>query len=308
MPLIPRTDLNVSPISLGAGDLGTKVVGDDADRLLDAYIELGGNFLDTAHCYACWVPGGIGVSERALGDWMRRSGNRASVVVASKGGHPPMDIYPHAADFLSPEAILQDATESFERLGTSTIDLYYLHRDDGVTPVSEIIDALNSVEGLRYLGASNWSIGRAAEANAYAQEAGKRGFVALQSQWSLAVPTWSMGADPTVRYVTELDAGWCAANAVAIHAYSSTANGYFELAPDKGPFAANASRHGRVGQLAAERGMTPTQVALAWLLSQPGTVVPIIGTTKVDRVREAFGAVGHRFDAEALGWLLGGAG
>ena len=153
-----------------------------------------------------------------------------------------------------------------------------------------------------------WSIGGVAEANAYAREVGKRGFVALQSQWSLAVPSWSMGADPTVRYVTEIDADWCAANEVAIHAYSSTANGYLELAADKGPFAANASRHGRVGQLAAERGMTPTQVALAWLLSQPGTVVPIIGTTKVDRVREAFGAVGHRFEAETLGWLLGGAG
>ena len=157
-----------SPLSLGAGDLGTKLQGDAADRLLDAYAEAGGDLLDTAHVYACWVPGGEGASERALGTWLRKTG--AETKVATKGGHPPMEGYDHPADFLSPDAIARDVAESLERLQRSHIDLYYLHRDDGQTPVAEIVDALNAQPALRLLGASNWSTARVAEGRGWLRE------------------------------------------------------------------------------------------------------------------------------------------
>lgn len=304
---LPNTDLDVSRISFGTGDLGTGIQGDDANRLLDLYADLGGNFIDTAHCYSFWILGGLGESERAVGAWLRHSGMRDRTVVSTKGGHPPVEGYPHREDFLSADSFATDVAESLDRLGTDRIDLYHLHRDDGVTPVDEIIDALNDLPVLRFFGASNWSTFRVAEANGYAARAGKRGFAVLQNQWSLATPDWTMGDDPTNRFVLDADRDWCAANGAAIHAYSATANGYFAGEPDKGGFAreANAARHARVGKLAAERGLTPTQVALAWLLNQPGTVVPIVGTKNPDHLRESFGAVGLELDETARAWLKG---
>ena len=293
--------ISTFPLSLGTGGLGTDLQGDDADRLLDAYAEAGGDLLDTAHVYACWVPGGEGASERTVGAWLGKS--QAPMKVSTKGGHPPMGGYPHPADFLAPEAIARDVAESLERLGRDHIDLYYLHRDDGETPVSEIVDALNDQPALRQLGASNWSTARVAEANAYAARKGKRGFAALQNQWSLAVPAWKPTADPTVRYIEDADRDWCAANGVAIHAYSSTANGYFAHDRDDGPFVGNAVRRERARELAARLGQTPNQIALAWLLNQGA--VPILGTTKVPHLQDALGAIGMAIDAETRAWLRG---
>ncbi|CAN5724675.1 hypothetical protein BH11ARM2_BH11ARM2_22690 [soil metagenome] len=303
---IPNTELDVFPISLGTGDIGTAIKGDDADRLFDLYAEAGGNFIDTAHCYSFWIAGGLGESERAVGDWLRHSGERDRTIISTKGGHPPMEGYPHVADFLSPESLANDVAESLDRLGTDHIDLYHLHRDDGTTPVDEIIDALNDLPVLRYFGASNWSIFRVAEANLYASRVGKRGFAVLQNQWSLATPNWTMAdTDPTNRYVTEADRDWCAENEVAIHAYTATANGYFGGNPAQGGFAniANAARHKKVAELAAKLGKTPTQIALAWLMNQPGTVIPILGTKNPTHLTEALGAIGLELDEPICAWL-----
>lgn len=301
---LPGTELDVSPLSFGTGDLGTGIVGDDANRLLDAYVERGGDFIDTAHCYAAWVPGHNGASERAVGAWLRHSGARRRVVISTKGGHPSIgEEYPRPGDFLAPEVLAQDVAESLERMGIDAIDLYYLHRDDGKTPVGEIVDALNDLPALRYLGVSNWSVERLAEANAYAARTGKKGFVALQDQWSLAIPAWRMTADPTVRYVADEERDWCAANGVAIHAYSSTANGYFGKEADDGPFAGNVALREKARAVAARFGRTANQVALAWLFAQPGTVVPIMSTGKLPHLEDAFAALTLKLDPEAIAEL-----
>ena len=296
---LPLANLDVSPLSFGTGDLGTWVKGDDANRLFDLYAELGGNLLDTAHCYAFWVPGHEGASERAVGDWMRSRGARDRVLVSTKGGHPPMEGYPHRPDFLSAESIAEDVAESLERLGTDRIDLYYLHRDDGATPVDEIVDALNDQPELRFFGASNWSVARVLEANAYAARVGKRGFCALQNQWSLAVPNWGVPVgEPSNKFVTTADRDACAAAGMAVHAYSATATGYFEKDADEGQFAGNGAVRERARALATRLGRTPNQVALAWLLAQPGRVTPILGTKNPDHLRDAFAALDLRLSPE----------
>ncbi len=283
---IPNTNLDVSHLSMGTGGLGTEIQGDDVFRLLDEYISLGGNLLDSAHVYACWVQGGVGASERAVGEWLRS--RRPDVLISTKGGHPSMgDLYQRPSNFLDPELLARDVEESLERLGVDVIDLYYLHRDDGVTPVSEIIDALNDLKGPRYFGASNWSVLRLAEANIYARSAGKRGFVALQNQWSLAVPSWHPTEDPTVRFVTSADRDWCGENKIMIHAYSPTANGYF-AGRSEGAYGGSEEIRDRALVLAKRMEKTPTQIALAWLRYQLVWVVPILGTTNVEHLREAF--------------------
>src|ERR1043166_5285513 len=158
---IDGTDLKVSSLCLGGGSLGTVIRGADMYRLYDQFREAGGNFFDTAHCYSFWLDGGDGASETALGECVRRRGDRVRVVIATKGGHPAVPPrYPRPEGYLAPEVIATDIQESLQRLGMDQIDLYYLHRDDPRVPVAEIIDMLNAeiTRGrIRHLGASNWT-------------------------------------------------------------------------------------------------------------------------------------------------------
>ncbi|MBA3709392.1 MAG: aldo/keto reductase, partial [Planctomycetes bacterium] len=155
--ILPGVPLPASAICLGTALHGSTIADDDAFALLDIFVERGGNFLDTAHIYAAWLPNGHGQSERAIGAWLRSRGSRASTVIATKGGHPSWTAVPQAR--LRPEDIASDLTESCERLGTDVIDLYWLHRDDPAVPVDEILDALQRLIAsgrIRAIGASNW--------------------------------------------------------------------------------------------------------------------------------------------------------
>ena len=167
---IPNTDLKVSALCLGAGGLGTRVSPKDSLRLLDEFVQQGGNFLDTAHIYAAWVPGGEGVSERVIGHWLRTRRIREDIIVGTKGGHP--HLYSMDVPRLSPAEIAQDLQESLERLHVDTIDLYWLHRDDPNRPVAELIETLTEAvrqNKIRYFGFSNWTVGRMRAALDYAR-------------------------------------------------------------------------------------------------------------------------------------------
>jgi len=210
---IPGTDLEVSALCYGLGSFGTSVRGEEADRLYAAYRESGGCFFDTAHCYSFWVEGGLGAGERALGECLRRHGDRAEVVIATKGGHPDAGPgYRRPDRYLAPEVIASDITESLDRLRVDAIDLYYLHRDDPRVPVREILGALNAeiARGRgRHLGASNWPTARIAGANDHAKARGLRGFVASQPQWSLAHSNAEPPkSDPATRFLMDEDVRW----------------------------------------------------------------------------------------------------
>lgn len=310
MVTMPGTGLEVSALGYGVAGFGTHVKGADADRLLAAFVDGGGNLVDTAHCYAYWLEGGLGASERELGACLSRLGVRDRVIVATKGGHPDGGAaYPKPDMYISAAVIASDLDESLERLGLDSVDLYYLHRDDPRVPAAEVIEILNVEVGrgrVRYLGASNWAVSRIAVANAHAAAHGLRGLVVSQVQWSLAVPTWTIGPDPTIRYVTPSDAAWHVASGVPIAAYSATANGYFAgVGHESGSFASpeNELRCARAVELAGRIGCTPTQVALAWLLHQEPTVVPLFSTVSVDHLSEAMGATEVALSAEGVEWL-----
>jgi aryl-alcohol dehydrogenase-like predicted oxidoreductase len=296
---IPNTDLELSALCLGGGGFGSVVRGAELERLID-----------TAHCYAFWKPEGAGCSERAIGAALRALNAWERVVVATKGGHPDMgEAYRRPDDYLSPRAIASDVEESLARLGRERIDLYYLHRDDPRVPVAEILGTLNEEARrgrLRWLGASNWSVERLAEANAHAAREGVQGFVISQLQWSLAVPTWRPGPEPTMRLVTEESAAWHAAAGLPVTAYSATASGYFSDTP-RNPAGydtpGNAARRDRARQLAARKGCTPTQVALAWLLHQAPLTIPVFSTGNPTHLTEALGAVEVSLSPEEVAWL-----
>jgi aryl-alcohol dehydrogenase-like predicted oxidoreductase len=312
---IPGTELSVSPLCFGCGSLGTGAKGDVAEELVAAFVAAGGNFFDTAHCYAFWAAEGAGASERELGRCLRELGVEDRCVVATKGGHPAGPGYERPADFLAERVIVADIEESLHRLGRDVIDLYYLHRDDGVTSVGEIVEILNreiSRGRIRYCGASNWSVERIAEANQFAAERGLQGFCVSQVQWSLAVPNWFVeepGPDPVHRAVGAKEFAFHAATQMPVAAFSATVGGYFAgNSAGNHLYAnpANAARRERAEQLAAERGVTPTQMALAWLLAQPFLTFPVFATNRVVHLQEILGSVAVLLTEAEVRWLREG--
>jgi len=223
------TDLEVSPICLGTvnydADLGKK----ESKRQLSAYVEKGGNFIDSAHIYGDWNPGLLCRSERTIGEWIKETGLRDKIIISTKGAHPDwgkMDI-----PRVWPKDIEKDLAESLEYMNTDYIDLYFLHRDDPNVPVSDIIDCLDKAASdgrIRYYGCSNWSLPRIKEAAAYAKETGKQGFVVNQIMWSLADVNFEGLPDKTFILMDEEMHAYHAQTGMNLMAYMSIAKAYFQ--------------------------------------------------------------------------------
>ena len=308
---LANSDLSVSSLCCGTVAFGTVIRGKNLRELYAAYRTAGGNFFDSAHCYSFWIRGGNGASEQALGECVRQSGDRKQLVIATKGGHPTGgDRYPRPDRYLDPAAVAQDITESLERLKMDQIDLYYLHRDDPRVPVGEIMDGLNAEirrGRIRYLGASNWLSARIAAANAYASAHGLAGFIASQPHWNLAQP--NPVADPTLLFFNSDDEAWHRTSGLPVVAYSAAARGYFasggRLAATDYDNPISHARLQRAGELATQLGVTPNQVAVAYLLNQPFPVFPILGTTDPQHLAEAVQATTLRLTEDQLRWLRG---
>lgn len=122
--------------------LGSTLDEQASFKLMDRYVELGGNMVDTAEVYANWLPGEKSISEKVIGRWMKARGNREQLIVTTKGVHHDLDA-PTIVPRVAYAPILTDIEASLQRLQVETIDLYWLHRDDPTKPVEEIIDALD---------------------------------------------------------------------------------------------------------------------------------------------------------------------
>jgi hypothetical protein len=129
---ISKTDLHASTLPLGTDYFGTE--------LMDHYLEAGGNVIDTAECYACWLPGGEHQSEKVIGEWSRERGTRDQIVLSTKGAHPKLESMD--VPLLSKAEIQEDLDSSLRRLSVEQIDLYWLHRDSTGYPVAEILESL----------------------------------------------------------------------------------------------------------------------------------------------------------------------
>jgi aryl-alcohol dehydrogenase-like predicted oxidoreductase len=297
--LLRDAGFEVANLCLGTGRFGTAVAEEAAFGILDRYVELGGNFVDTAHVYAAWLPGGAGASERTIGRWLRRTGLRDRMVVGTKGAHP--DLATMETSRLSPGEIRRDLWESLERLAVDRVDLYWLHRDDPAIPVSEILGCLNELIGaglIRAIGASNWAPARLEEARLHAARHRIAGFCASQVAFSLAVPNPGFDRAGTL----SLDAAarrYHEGSGLPLAAYSSQAKGFFSGKYDRTmsrPGAAspnvadayfsdvNFDRLERAMRLAARHRRTPNEIALAYLFSQRFPVCAIVGPRDVGQL------------------------
>jgi aryl-alcohol dehydrogenase-like predicted oxidoreductase len=267
--------------------LGTMLLTDAGTDVLDEYVRLGGNAIDTARVY------GDGEAERVLGAWLeQRPSVREQLVIVSKGAHPSGD-----RRRVTPEEIERDLRVSVELLG-GPIDLYLLHRDDPSVPVGTIIECLAGLRDaglLRAYGTSNWTTSRIDEANAWAASHGLDGFCLSSQHLSLAAQNEEQWADTRSANDPEIHA-WHERTQTPLLAWSVQARGYFFGRTGSEVLrvydnAQNRERRRRAEELGERLGRTTAQVALAWVLHRPFPVYACFGARTVDHVREAFAAL-----------------
>jgi len=279
---------NLTVVSMGTADFGNQMQDEQGFALLDTYVGLGGNLIDTAHMYADWEPGVKSSSERQIGRWLQKRGGRQNVYIASKGGHPDMSAM-HISR-LSPEDLAQDLDEGLLYTGLDYFDMYYLHRDDTNLPVSQIMDCMNEqiTRGkIRALGCSNWRSARIAEANAYAESKGLQGFTASQIMFSAAAPNDVPGADPTLVRMDKAEFDFYEKAGMLLTSFTSQAKGYLTkraagAAVSDGVRAHYDSERNDsilkiVQEIAAAHRVSVTTVSLAYIWSQAFDAIPILG-------------------------------
>lgn len=301
----------VSIIGLGTTSKAFTTESDAAPDLLEAFLAGGGNLVDTAHIY------GFGTSEQTLGRWLVESGRRDELTLLTKGCHPTVD----PDDFfgkpwvsrVTPDAIRADLSESLERLRTDYVDIYLLHRDDETVDPGPLLETLNDEQErgrIKVFGASNWSVGRIVEANAFAVRNGLNGFVVSSPGLSLARPTemrypGTLFADDAIRQ-------WHESSRLPLLAFSSLSAGFINRSPsdpptddDAGPYFSdeNFERLRRAQEIGEAKNVTGLQVALAFVLLQAFPVVGIIGPSSVPNLESALGALDVELTPEEMAYL-----
>lgn len=306
--------LGRSPLRVSALCLGGNVFGWTADErtsfsLLDAWLDAGFNFIDTADTYSRWVPGHQGgESETVIGRWLKQGGRRDKVVIATKVGLAMGE----GKVGLRPARIRQAVEESLRRLQTDCIDLYQAHQDDPDTPLQDTLGLFARLveEGkVRAIGASNYTPGRLAEALRTSEQLGLPRFESLQPLYNLY--------DRAV-FEQELQP-LCREAGVGVISYYSLAAGFltgkYRSQQDvrKSPRGANTvakylnARGLRILaalDAAAERtAATPAQVAIAWAMAQPGITAPIASATSLGQLGDLVKAPELALDSGSLALL-----
>jgi len=295
---LPGTSKPASLIALGTAWFGSEIPEDQAFRLMDEFRDRGGSLLDSAHMYFKWREGGEGKSESTIGKWLRRV-PRGDVLIGTKGADMGMDR----------ATIRAQLAESLDRLGTDYVDFYWLHCDDPAVPAGDIILWLNELvdEGLcSAFGCSNWRVARIREAAQFAEARGVRPFAASQIGWSLAQANPEIVAGAGQVFMDDETLAYHLDSKLPIVAYSSQAGGFFAGAyaqggPPPGMTAkenvvrvfgseGNYARQAAVNRLAAEKGCTPNQIAVAYLLCQPFGAFALVGANSLERMADSCGA------------------
>jgi len=285
---LPKTELSVHPLCLGGNVFGWSADESESFAVLDAYVEAGGNFIDTADVYSEWKPGNSGgESERIIGKWMKARGNRSQMVIATKVAK--LSTRPG----LSAANIRAAAEDSLSRLQTDYIDLYYAHEDDTKIPLTQTLEAFNALvvdSKVRYIAASNYSAARLREAIHISQTYNWASYVALQNHYNLlerkefesdvapALSSMGISALPYFGLARGFLSGKYAAGAKID---SVRADGVSEYQNERG-YAAVA----RLEELAKAHNAPVSAIALAWLRAQSVVSTPIASARTVDQLKE----------------------
>ncbi|NYH17684.1 aldo/keto reductase [Paraburkholderia bryophila] len=291
---IGRSELQVAPLMFGGNVFGWTADESTSFSILDAFVDAGLDFIDTADVYSAWVPGNQGgESETIIGNWFRQSGKRDQIVLATKVSKHPQRLGLSAANI---QAAVED---SLRRLQTDYIDIYFSHDDDTATPLAETLGAyqkLIEAGKVRVIGASNYGGARIEEALAVSRQHGLPEYQLLQPEYNLYDrAAYERDIEPVAL-----------ANQLGVVVYYSLASGFLSGKYRSSADLANKVRGGRVEKYLNERGLrilgaldrvadqhgsTPATVALAWLIARPSVTAPIASATSVEQLESLAAAV-----------------
>ncbi len=291
-----RSGLMAVPIAFGGNVFGWTADEARSFELLDAFVEGGGNLIDTADKYSSWVPGNRGgESETIIGRWLKRSGKRNRVLIATKAG---MDLGGDRSG-LSRRHLMRSVDESLGRLGIDCIDLYQAHIDDPNTPIEETLGAYADMiraGKIRAIGASNYSAERLALALDTANRLGLPRFQTLQPEYNLMV------RQPFEASLQAL----CVREQVSVIPYYALASGFLTGKYRQAADASGRARGGRVATYLNERGFrilaaldtvaaqhrtSLTAVTLAWLRDRASVAAPIASATSAAQLNDLFASL-----------------
>ena len=302
---IGRSGLQVTPLCFGGNVFGWTVDEATSFSLLDAWVDAGMNFVDTADVYSRWAPGHVGgESETIIGKWLKRSGKRDKIVLATKVGKDMGD----GKVGLAP-AYLRSAVEaSLKRLKTDVIDLYQSHDDDAKVPLAATLGAyadLIKAGKVRAIGASNFTAPRLAEALAVSEQHGLPRYECLQ-------PLYNLMERPA--FEAELEAV-CVKNGLGVITFFALASGFLsgkyrsEADLSKSPRGQGVKKYltaqglrvlDALDAVARRLSATPTQVALAWQIARPSVTAPIASATSLVQLADLVAAARLALDAAAV--------
>ena len=302
-----NSSLSIAPLVLGGNVFGWNVDEKRSFELLDAFVNAGGNLIDTADSYSAWAPGNRGgESETIIGKWLKRSGKRQQMLVATKvakwAEHPG----------LSPMNIRQAVDGSLQRLQVDCIDLYFAHQDDASVPMADTLGEfarLMEAGKVRAIGASNFGTARFADALAISKKYGLPRYECLQPEYNLVSRRgYEAELEPLARR-----------EHLGVISYYGLASGFlsgkYRSAADLGKSSARGggvkkylNPHGlgvltALDDVAAAHSATPAQVALAWVMARPGISAPIASATSVEQLRETWGATALTLSSEDIAAL-----
>lgn len=305
MRALGRSNLQVAPLILGCNVFRWTADEPTSHAILDAFVDGGFNCIDTADVYAIWTPAGGGASEEVIGSWLAKGGRRDRVVIASKFGAPMGE----GKSGLSRRYMMEAVEASLKRMGTDYIDLYQSHRDDPATPQEETAEAYAELirQGkVRVIGASNFDAGRLKSAIDAAGKVGAPRYETLQPQYNLYDRSSFEGPLQDA----------CVAEQVSAIPYYGLASGFltgkYRSAADLGQSARgerSVARYlderglrilGALDAVSKAHGVKPAQVALAWVMAQPGVAGPIASATSVAQLKELMGAAALKLSADDL--------
>ena len=300
-----RTPFEVAPLAFGGNVFGWTADEPTSFRLLDRFVEGGGNLIDTANSYSRWAPGHVGgESETVIGRWIARRGRHDDVVIATKVGSD-MGL---GEKCLRRDYIIQAADESLRRLQVDAIDLYQSHWDDEKTPFEETLDAyarLIEQGKVRAIGASNLTPERLAQALATSAREGLPRYDTLQPLYNLydraafEGPLQELCIREDIAVITyfSLAAGFLTGKyrSDADYAKSARGPGMKKFMNDRGFRILDA-----LDDVSARIGATPARVALAWLMARPGVTAAIASATSLEQFEEIAAAMRLSLDADSV--------
>jgi aryl-alcohol dehydrogenase-like predicted oxidoreductase len=304
MRYLGTSNIPVAPLALGGNVFGWTAGKKTSFEILDAFVDLGFNLIDTANIYSTWVPGNKGgESESIIGEWIKKSGKRDRVCIATKVGMEMIGFKGLAKD-----QILKSAEESLKRLQIDTIDLYQAHKDDPEIPLEETLKAFDQLiqQGkVRVIGASNYDADRLSQSLAISQRWGIASYATLQPYYNLY--------DREI-FEKKLESV-CIEKHLGILPYFSLAKGFLTGKYRCKEDLNKSSRGQSVERYLDNRGMrilnaldtisrthhvVPGVIALAWLLQRKGVVAAIASVTSVKQLEELAQVIQIRLSSEEM--------